>query len=105
MAREIGADELVDVPDGNAVDQVLAFTGRRGVDIAVEASGAHEAPALASKMTRYGGKIVLLGFYVPSDATVPLGGVVTKQQTIFGVRADPNIYAQVLGYMATGQLE
>jgi threonine dehydrogenase-like Zn-dependent dehydrogenase len=55
-------------------------------------------------MTRFGGKIVLLGFYVPSDVTVPLGDVVFKEQSIFGVRADPNIYSQVLGYMATGQL-
>lgn len=104
MARVIGGDELVDVLGSNPVDRVMALTGGRGADIAVEASGAADGPAYASQMTRFGGKIVLLGFYVPKDVTVPMGDVVYKQQTIFGVRADPNIYTEVLSYMATGQL-
>lgn len=102
--REVGADNVVDVLSDDPVGQVLALTGGRGVDISVEASGAPDAPALASKTTRFGGKILLLGFYVPKEVTVPLGDVVFKEQTVLGARADPNIYSQVLRYMATGQL-
>jgi L-iditol 2-dehydrogenase len=104
LAGEIGADEIVDVLAGQPIDQVLSLTAGLGADITVEAAGAPAAPAYAPKMTRFGGKIVLLGFFVPSEVEIPVGDVVFKEQTIFGVRADPNIYGQVMQFMAVGTL-
>jgi L-iditol 2-dehydrogenase len=105
LAGEIGADEIVDVLEGQPIEQVLSLTDGLGADITVESAGTPAAPAYAPKMTRFGGKIVLLGFFVPSEVEIPLGDVVYKEQTIFGIRADPNIYSQVLQLMAAGKLD
>ena len=104
MARELGANRLIDVLDSDPSGKVLEMTNDKGVDITIDASGASEAPTFATKMTRFGGKIVLLGFFSPSDFNVPLGDVVFKEQTIYGVRANPNIDDQVIKMMETGQL-
>jgi L-iditol 2-dehydrogenase len=105
MAPELGADETVDVLEGGASEKVLAMTGGRGADITVETSAAPDGPANAIHMTRFGGKVVLIGFYVPKDVTLPLQDVVYKEQTLYGVKADPNVYHEVLAFLAAGKLK
>jgi L-iditol 2-dehydrogenase len=104
MAREIGADDLVDSLTGTAVEQVLDLTGGRGVDISVETAAAEEGPTYAIKMTRLGGKIVLIGFFIPPERTIPMQAVVFKQLSLYGVKADPNSYDQVLSFVVAGKL-
>ncbi len=104
MAKQLGADAVVDVLAGQAVEEVLDLTGGRGVDISVETAAADDGPTNAIKMTRLGGKVVLIGFYTPPERTIPLQSVVLKQLTLYGVKADPNSYRQVLSYVEAGQL-
>jgi len=105
IAGELGADEMVDVLAGQPIESIMNLTENRGVDIIVDASGAHAAGTYVSKMTRFGGKIILLGFFVPSEIEMPLGDVVYKEQTIYGIRANPNIDDQVLQFIVSGALD
>ncbi|HQJ51674.1 MAG TPA: alcohol dehydrogenase catalytic domain-containing protein [Anaerolineae bacterium] len=104
MAQSVGADDLVDSLEGKAIEQVLELTEGRGVDISVESAGAEQGPTYAIKMTRFGGKVVLLAFFVPPDRTVPMQDVGYKQLTLYGVKADPNTYTQVLSFVQAGKL-
>ena len=104
MAKDVGADDLVDSLEGKAIQQVLDLTNGRGVDISVESAAAEEGPTYAIKMTRLGGKVVLLGFFVPPERTIPMQDVVFKQLTLYGVKADPNTYTQVLSFVQAGKL-
>lgn len=104
MAKQVGADAVVDVLAGKAVEEVLELTDGRGVDITVEAAAAEEGPAHAIEMTRLGGKVVLIGFFTPPERTIPLQSVVSKQLTLYGVKADPNSYDQVLSLVEAGRL-
>ena len=104
MAKQVGADAVVDVLAGRAVEEVLELTGGRGVDISVEAAAAEEGPTHAIKMTRLGGKIVLIGFFIPPERIIPLQTVVYKQLTLYGVKADPNSYDQVFDFVQAGRL-
>ncbi|MGE0814826.1 MAG: zinc-binding dehydrogenase [Vicinamibacterales bacterium] len=66
LARRMGADETLDVtattPD-ERLARVRALTGGRGVDVAIEASGAPAAVEEAPALVRDGGRYVIAGHY------------------------------------------
>jgi S-(hydroxymethyl)glutathione dehydrogenase/alcohol dehydrogenase len=60
-ARKLGAARGVNGAKGDAVEQVNALTGGRGVDVAIEALGRPETVGSAFQMTRDGGRTVVIG--------------------------------------------
>jgi succinate semialdehyde reductase (NADPH) len=60
-ARRLGATQTVNASAGSPVDQVMALTGGRGVDAAIEALGRPETVVSAFMMTRDGGRTVVIG--------------------------------------------
>jgi len=60
-ARELGATHGVNAATGDVVAEVLAITGGRGVDVAIEALGRPETVINAFMMTRDGGRVVVIG--------------------------------------------
>jgi succinate semialdehyde reductase (NADPH) len=60
-ARELGATHGVDAAQGDPVAEILAITGGRGVDVAIEALGRPETVVNAFMMTRDGGRVVVIG--------------------------------------------
>lgn len=64
VARDLGADVVVNAAREDAVAAAKAFTGGRGVDIAFECSGGETMPVTlpqATAMARRGGKVVIVG--------------------------------------------
>jgi threonine dehydrogenase-like Zn-dependent dehydrogenase len=73
MAKQMGADEVVDFSKKDPVQEVLKITRGRGVDVAVEALGLQQTFESALRVVRPGGKLSSLGVYsgkleVPLDA-------------------------------------
>ncbi len=87
LAREWGADETVDVSTGGAdvVSRVAELTGKEGVDVVIEASGAPPAIRDGFAALRRGGRVVLFG--LPSDEVRLdlVNQVVYKEATIKGI--------------------
>jgi S-(hydroxymethyl)glutathione dehydrogenase/alcohol dehydrogenase len=84
-ARRFGATDVVDPSAGDAVEQVQALTGGRGVDYAFEAVGSHALEGQALQMTRRGGTTVFIG--VPGFTnTMPLPSMqlIMEDRTIKG---------------------
>lgn len=71
IARKMGADDVVDINDGNPVDAILEMTGGRGVDVSIEALGAQETFQNCLEVLRPGGTLSSLGVY-SEDITIPL---------------------------------
>jgi len=70
-AEQLGATDLIDPGQGDAVQQVKALTGGRGADYAFEVIGLPETVAQAYATARRGGTVVVVG--MPKiDATVTL---------------------------------
>ena len=74
VARTLGADVVLD--PATAVDEILALTGGKGVDIAVEALGHQVTLENACRVTRFGGVVSSVGVYgafptvsLPTDGT------------------------------------
>jgi threonine dehydrogenase-like Zn-dependent dehydrogenase len=63
LAREYGADEIVDFSKVDVVERVRELTGGQGVDTAIEALGADETFQVAVKITKPGGTISNVGYF------------------------------------------
>jgi threonine dehydrogenase-like Zn-dependent dehydrogenase len=72
VARALGADHVVDFRQGDPVEQIMALTGGRGVDVAIEALGTQGTFESSLKALRPGGTLSSLGVY-SSDLKIPLG--------------------------------
>lgn len=72
VARRMGADHIVDFRQGNVVEQIMALTGGRGVDVAIEALGTQATFEAALRVLRPGGTLSSLGVY-STDLHIPLG--------------------------------
>ncbi|MBQ7206223.1 MAG: alcohol dehydrogenase catalytic domain-containing protein [Lentisphaeria bacterium] len=63
VAEKIGADVTVDLTAEDPVAAVKKFTGGRGADLVVEATGAETALKLAIELVRVDGRVSLAGFF------------------------------------------
>jgi L-iditol 2-dehydrogenase len=88
------------------VKAVREATGGRGVDEAVECSGAAGTFRQAVEMVRKGGRVALVG--VPTDKVIeplPYKYIVHNEIAIFGARANPNVSHKMIPMIAAGQLK
>jgi threonine dehydrogenase-like Zn-dependent dehydrogenase len=63
LAREYGADHIVDFEDGDPVEQIMALTDGNGVDAAIEALGADETFQDCIKVVKPGGTVSNVGYH------------------------------------------
>ncbi len=74
LARRFGADVVVDHTKGDPVEQILALTGGKGVDAAIEAFGFPQTFEAAIWATKPGGRISNIGYHGenPAPLQIPL---------------------------------
>jgi threonine dehydrogenase-like Zn-dependent dehydrogenase len=72
MARQMGADHVVDSSRTDPVAEIMRLTGGRGVDVAIEALGTQQTFEAGLRALRPGGTLSSLGVY-STDLTIPLG--------------------------------
>jgi S-(hydroxymethyl)glutathione dehydrogenase/alcohol dehydrogenase len=70
-ARALGATQAINARTADPVAQVMALTRDQGVDVAVEALGRPETVTQAFRMTRDGGRAVVIGI-ADGQATAPI---------------------------------
>ena len=63
VAKSFGATQVINNKDGKAVEKVVAFTGGRGVDVAIEAIGIPESFDVCQKIVTAGGHIANIGVH------------------------------------------
>ncbi|WP_207867478.1 NAD(P)-dependent alcohol dehydrogenase [Pseudomonas sp. 58(2021)] len=71
VARRLGATDVINFKDGNVVEQIMALTDGRGVDVSIEALGTQGTFESALRVLRPGGRLSSLGVY-SSDLRIPL---------------------------------
>jgi alcohol dehydrogenase len=72
VSRRFGADIVVNIHDGDPVEQIMEQTDGRGVDVAIEALGTQATFEAALRVIRPGGTLSSLGVY-STDLRIPLG--------------------------------
>jgi S-(hydroxymethyl)glutathione dehydrogenase/alcohol dehydrogenase len=84
-ATALGATDVIDPSDGDAVEQVLALTGGIGVDYAFEVIGMPATVAQAFAMARNGGAAVAVGVSrYDEDITIPSFPLVISEKRLLG---------------------
>jgi threonine dehydrogenase-like Zn-dependent dehydrogenase len=87
IGRRFGADEIVTVEEDEPVDAVRRITRGRGVDYAMECSGAPKAVNQAAYMVSRGGRICLAAF-AHEPVLVDVAHLVSNNIYVFGIRGE-----------------
>ena len=74
MARTFGATDTIDATGGSLVEQIMALTGGRGVDHAIEAIGRKETIEMAFAIISKGGTATIVGVPRP-DTRIELPAI------------------------------
>lgn len=75
LAKELGADVIVNSDSDDLRARVMDFTGGRGVDVCFECAGGESMPdtlPLATTLVRRGGKVVVVGGFDKGSIAIPL---------------------------------
>jgi 2-desacetyl-2-hydroxyethyl bacteriochlorophyllide A dehydrogenase len=73
VARELGADEVIDAGAGGVAEQIRALTGGRGADACLEVSGHYPALHEAIRSVAYNSRVVIAGFFQGEGIGLRLG--------------------------------
>jgi L-iditol 2-dehydrogenase len=104
-ALERGADRVVDPTAESLADAVATHTDGRGVDVAIEASGARPAIEATPATVRRGGTAVLVG--MPTAETVDLDalGVINGEVDVRGSYRYANTYPTAIELLASDAVD
>jgi L-iditol 2-dehydrogenase len=103
LAREMGADETIDVSGAAMLAEVLRLSGGKGIDVVFEAVGREQTVTAAIDSARKGGTVVLIGNITP-EVRLPLQKVVSRQIRLQGTAASSGEYPEAIELMRTGAI-
>ena len=84
MAKELGADEVINYTSEDVQQRVKELTDQRGVDVVVDHVGADFWPAASASLAP-GGRYGICGVTSGYRAELQMGLMFLRQQTVFGV--------------------
>jgi L-iditol 2-dehydrogenase len=105
LARQMGADEVVDPTADGFLDTVMELTGGRGADVVMEASGHPTAMAAALQVAGFNARLVNIGIDVGRSAEAQLGLIQSKSLQIRGTIGSPGVWPQTLRFLARTGLD
>ncbi|RDU25252.1 NAD(P)-dependent alcohol dehydrogenase [Anaerosacchariphilus polymeriproducens] len=80
-AKELGAAEIINGKNKDAVEEVLKLTEGKGCDLVIETAGTEITTHQAIRMTKRGSNIVLVGYSKTGEMTLPMSLVLDKELT------------------------
>ncbi len=86
LAKELGADRVVNVDEEDLIAAAKELTGGQGFDVVVENAGVASAVEQAIEIARPGGRIMISGGGIRGGVTIPLHTwpVIVKELTLYG---------------------
>jgi L-iditol 2-dehydrogenase len=105
FALEYCADEVFDPGSEDVVSAILEATSGRGVDVAFEAAGASETPEHAARVTRPGGKVIVIGIPSDNQMLMSASNVRRKGLTIKLVRRMKHTYPRAIAMVHSGMID
>jgi L-iditol 2-dehydrogenase len=104
LARQLGADDVINAGACDASAELMNRTDGRGVDHSIEVVGLDSSVASAMAMARKGGTVTLVG-NLAAQVELPLQAVVTRELTLYGSCASAGEYPACLAMMARGTID
>ena len=104
VARGLGATTVIDSSDGKAVESVLALTGGRGVDVAIEAVGIPATFDVCQSILAPGGRLANVGVH-GKPVTLHLESLWSRNVTLTTRLVDTITTPMLLGLVQSGRLQ
>ncbi len=104
MAKNLGADAIINAKTADTVAEVKRLTSDAGVDVALEAVGSTPTVQAAIESVRKGGTVTLIGNVVPT-VEIPLQAVVSRQIRLQGSAASSGEYPRCIEMLASGVVD
>ena len=86
MARQMGADAALDPEEVDTPREIVADTGGRGVDCAIDCAAKEHTTNWAIRAARNGGRVVLTGIHSDAFVSFEVSPMRRKELAIFNVR-------------------
>jgi L-iditol 2-dehydrogenase len=100
MARDLGADIVLDPSAGVLVEQVQDHTAGRGATMVLECSGSDGALAAVLDLVGRQGRIVLVWQSVGRRIPIEIGRAIFGRTTIIGSSGSPYYFPKTLTFMS-----
>jgi L-iditol 2-dehydrogenase len=104
LARQMGADAALNLHESDFATAVLDSTGGRGVDISFDCAGAPETINLGLKVTKPGGRFVLIGIPEPLEFIVDMHAAMSKEVAIQTIRRSNHKGRAAARLLESGQI-
>jgi len=104
LAKELGADDVVDITKTDTVEGIRSFTNGRGADCAFECAGAPEAVVASINSVKRGGRVALVGLTGNKEVSFNTDRIALDEVDVFGVRSSPNAYPELINLIAAGKV-
>jgi L-iditol 2-dehydrogenase len=102
-ATKLGASDVVGPEE--AADRLREFTGGRGADVVVEASGRPAVMAEALELAGFRGRIAYIGIDVGREVPAKLGLIQSKELRITGSIGSPGVWPETLRFLAASGVD
>ncbi|MGD9955040.1 MAG: zinc-binding dehydrogenase [Candidatus Nanopelagicales bacterium] len=100
LARQLGADEVVDPLSDTFLEQVQDLTQGQGASVVIEASGKPAAMATALEVAGFQARVVYIGIDVGGSAPAKLGLFQSKELQARGIIGSPGVWPQTLRFLS-----
>jgi L-iditol 2-dehydrogenase len=104
LARELGADDVVDITSADTAEAVRALTDGRGADGAFECAGAPSAVVAAINCVKRGGRVAIVGLTGNKPVELNTDRLALDEVDVFGVRSSPNAYPELINLIGAGKV-
>lgn len=100
IAKDLGADHIINIGKEDPLEAVLAYTGGLGADIVVETANSPKATQLSFDLAAPRGRVILFGLY-PEASFSPVQ-MLRKGLTVFGdVAVLPRLFLTAMNWVVT----
>lgn len=103
-AQEIGAGQVFNANEGDAVQKVMELTGGRGVDYVFETAGSPVTARQTADLVCAGGTIVLVGMAANPSFEYNFGPLMAKEARIVTVFRYRNLYPTAVNLVSSGRV-
>jgi len=104
MAKQLGADAVLQADQGNVGEWIQEQTNGRGVDIAIECAGKQETITHMCEAARIGGRGYIIGIPEEDDLLFPMHTIRRKELLLQNVRRSNGEVEACLGLVASGRI-
>ncbi len=100
LAKELGADAVIDPYEGDLIEKVEQLTGGKGADVVIEAAGVDDSLKAVLDLVGYAGRVSFVGINLKETLPVGLGKIQKKGLTIRGILGSPFVWEKALEFLS-----